>query len=60
VDDSQEFRHVAAQLPGGRWTSKLGDWEDIEHVSLDVLRGPIYGTHYILMKRPARSDANLI
>ena len=23
--------HVARQLENGRWTSKLGDWEDIEH-----------------------------
>jgi hypothetical protein len=23
--------HAAKQLPDGRWKSKLGDWEDIEH-----------------------------
>src|SRR5437016_6126236 len=24
-------KHAARQLPNGRWTSKLGEWEDIEH-----------------------------
>ncbi len=29
-----EPTHAARQLPSGMWTSKLGDWEDIEHQSL--------------------------
>ena len=33
-----EFRHVARQLPSGRWTSKLGGDRDIEH-SLDGIEG---------------------
>src|SRR5919112_1169607 len=35
--------HVARQLPNGRWTSKLGDWEDIEHADLRALSGGMYG-----------------
>ena len=33
-----EFRHVARQLPSGRWTSKLGGDRDIEH-SLNGIEG---------------------
>jgi hypothetical protein len=53
-------RHVARQLPSGRWTSKLGRWEDIEH-DLHALEGERYGTVERFMKRerpvalPARS-----
>jgi len=34
--------HAARQLPNGRWTSKLGELEDIEHALRD-LEGPKYG-----------------
>jgi hypothetical protein len=43
--------HAARQLESGRWTSKLGEMEDIEH-DLRDLEGDIYGTAIILMKRP--------
>lgn len=46
-----EFMHVALQLPSGRWTSKLGGWEDIEHDTLEVLKGPDYGSPRQFMKR---------
>jgi hypothetical protein len=29
--------HAARQLPDGSWTSKLGDWEDIQHQTLEAL-----------------------
>ena len=29
--------HAAKQLPSGAWSSKLGEWEDIEHDTLDAL-----------------------
>jgi hypothetical protein len=32
--------HAARQLPSGLWTSKLGEWEDIEH-ELHALAGDI-------------------
>lgn len=35
--------HAAFQLPNGMWSSKLGDWEDIEH-TLEGLVCPWYGT----------------
>jgi hypothetical protein len=44
--------HAARQLPSGRWTSKLGKMEDIEH-SLHDLAGTIYGSVVQVMKRAA-------
>ncbi len=46
--------HAARRLPHGRWTSKLGKAEDIEH-DLRGLEGEIYGTVVLVMKRPAPS-----
>lgn len=45
--------HAARQLATGRWTSKLGQSEDIEH-TLRALEGLIYGTVAAILKRPAR------
>jgi hypothetical protein len=42
--------HAARQLPGGRWTSKLGRWEDIEH-DLQDLCGETYGSVAQVMRR---------
>jgi hypothetical protein len=47
--------HVARQLPGGRWTSKLGELQDIEH-ALHDLEGTEYGSVVRIMQRP-RIDA---
>lgn len=49
ADDKNEFTHVARQLPNGKWTSKLGDWEDIEHESPQVLAGKSYGKPTVVM-----------
>jgi hypothetical protein len=49
-------KHAARQLPNGRWTSKLGPMEDIEH-ELGALTGSVYGSVAFLMKR-AVSTAN--
>lgn len=45
--------HATRQLVDGRWTSKLGEYEDISHV-LHQLEGPYpaYGTVRLLMCRP--------
>ena len=43
-------KHAARQLPSGRWTSKLGLLEDIEH-DLHDLEGTQYGSVIIIMKR---------
>ncbi len=37
--------HAARQLGDGRWTSKLGKYEDIEHDSLDALQGEGFGEY---------------
>jgi hypothetical protein len=44
--------HVARQLPGGRWTSKLGRLEDLEH-ELEGVSGAVYGDVVLFMRRPA-------
>jgi hypothetical protein len=42
--------HAARQLTTGRWTSKLGELEDIEH-DLTWLEGTEYGLVVLVMKR---------
>jgi hypothetical protein len=32
---SGRVKHMARQLPSGRWTSKLGEWWDIAHEAVD-------------------------
>lgn len=44
--------HAAKQLSNGRWTSKLGRSEDIEH-SLEGLENSIYGSVAQVLRRPA-------
>ncbi len=46
--------HAARQLESGRWTSKLGSWEDIEH-ELPALEGGSYGRVVALLERPRPS-----
>ena len=50
-----EATHAARQLSDGRWTSKLGKYEDIEHDSLEALQGDgfgEYGSVALFMARP--------
>lgn len=42
--------HAARQQASGRWTSKLGEREDIEHALRD-LEGEAYGTVVLIMQR---------
>jgi hypothetical protein len=46
-------RHVARQLSNGEWTSKIGQYEDIQHRTLDALTGepPAYGEVVQIMKK---------
>ena len=44
-------KHACRQLPNGRWASKLGRSEDIEH-ALHDLTGTAYGKAVLFMKRP--------
>jgi hypothetical protein len=50
--------HAARQLPSGRWTSKLGLREDIEH-DLQAVSGDVYGKVVMLLKRPHSSASSL-
>jgi hypothetical protein len=47
------YTHAARQLADGKWTSKLGRSEDIEHDTPDDIAGGIYGEVVLFMKRPA-------
>jgi hypothetical protein len=44
-------KHAARQLPSGRWASKLGPMEDVEH-ALHDLTGMVYGSVVLVMRRP--------
>ncbi len=59
ADLQGEPTHAARQLANGRWTSKLGKAEDIEH-KLHDLMGTTYGKVVLILKRPvpaAREEA---
>ena len=43
--------HAAKQLPDGRWKSKLGAWEDIEHNTVKAVAEHIYGQAVLFMRR---------
>jgi hypothetical protein len=45
------YTHAARQLPSGKWTSKLGKGEDIEHDTPDDVAGGVYGEVMQVMKR---------
>ena len=50
------YTHAARQLPNGRWTSKLGKAEDIEHDFPDDLAGGLYGQVVQIMRRPVSAE----
>lgn len=56
------FQHVARQLPNGRWTSKLGKLEDIEHDLSDLEseeEQPCgYGAASIFLKKRKKRNEN--
>ncbi len=45
-----EPTHAARQLPTGKWTSKLGRWQDIEH-ELEGLVCELYGSVKLVLRR---------
>ena len=45
------YTHASRQLPTGKWTSKLGSGEDIEHDTPDDVAGGIYGEVVEIMKK---------
>ena len=48
-------KHMARQLPTGRWTSKIGQLEDIEHADPGGLEGLEYGAVVQYMRRAVKS-----
>jgi hypothetical protein len=50
------YTHAARQLADGKWTSKLGRGEDIEHETPDDVAGGLYGKVAGFMKRPRTSS----
>ena len=52
ADDQGLWTHAARQLLDGRWSSKLGDAEDIAHLTPQGVEGSIYGRVVHLMRRP--------
>ena len=53
-DDDRDFCHAARQLESGKWTSKLGPNEDIEHDTARGAEGGGYGKLSLFMKRPRK------
>lgn len=49
--DRRGYQHAARQLPNGKWTSKLGKLQDIEHNLAESLEGDEYGEIRQIMKR---------
>lgn len=43
--------HAARQLSNGKWATKFGRAEDINHIDLQCLTGGIYGQVHTLMQR---------
>ena len=51
--DSQDTpQHMARQLPGGIWTSKLGKTWDILHQTAQGVESADYGNAVVVMRRP--------
>jgi hypothetical protein len=55
ANKSGEFKHVARQLKDGHWTSKMGDYEDISHNTLETVSGGAYGQVALFLKRVRKS-----
>jgi|HubBroStandDraft_4_1064222.scaffolds.fasta_scaffold875356_2 hypothetical protein len=49
-DKEGDPTHAARQLENGLWTSKLGDYEDVEHKTLECMKD--YGEAAVYMRRP--------
>lgn len=49
-----ECTHAARQLSNGKWTSKLGQSNDIQHGTPYTIEGKLYGVVHCIMKREHR------
>ena len=57
-DGDLNFLHMAKQLGNGIWTSKMGTFEDIEHLTPDAVNG-YYGKPKVFMKRKKGMNVSL-
>jgi hypothetical protein len=55
ANERGEPKHVARQLPSGKWVSKCGPNVDIEHTHVGLEGGP-YGKATVFMKKPLRTS----
>lgn len=46
-----DFTHIARQMESGKWTSKMGNYEDIEHYDLIGISGNFYGKPSMYMRK---------
>src|SRR5438034_10954897 len=51
VNEEGSPEHVSRQLASGKWTSKIGRLEDIEHSTLTELECVDYGKPKVMLKR---------
>ena len=51
ADQNGVWQHAAKLTKDGYWISKLGDWEDIRHKTLDALECADYGSVVGFMRR---------
>ena len=51
VSDAGKPTHMARQLTDGTWTSKLGQSNDINHITAEVISGPAYGNVGFFLKK---------
>jgi hypothetical protein len=52
--DQWGYTHAARQLEDGKWASKIGELEDIEHDSPEDLTGSDYGSVVKVMEKRKR------
>ena len=55
ADQDGDFAHAAFQTDAGRWASKLGKWEDIEHDRPEDIMCEDYGPPQVLLCRHRRA-----
>lgn len=50
-EQSKEWTHAARELSNGCWTSKLGEYHDIQHGSPYTIENESYGKVFCIMKK---------
>lgn len=51
ANSENEPTHAARQLPTGKWTSKIGALQDIEHNNLKALEDDRFGKAVVILKK---------